>query len=778
MKSIPKYIYIIGFLAVFLTIILFIAALYNTVAQKDVTGAAVWAALASVTVAVSLAIIGYIKSQKCSSILIEHKLNDEHFVDRNTEYSILSSLLKSENKSIFYITGKFGMGKTYFMKMMCDRINYLSKRDWKKYVAFYYTYDGQQKIDSAIASKFCGKPEATIADVSRLLNNQRLNKKCVLFIDHIPEVQKNEVTEFAKAFVNCNKKNQTVIAIDGSCSDTNITPSQFYKMEIKMLADSYCIDIPEHVLAEMNDISQGYPIYAHYNVKAYLRGVNITDYEDIVHYLSELLSALNPLEKNAFSLILCLLKISRNPITVDDLVGIDKEITESVINSLEKYTFINRYKKTLFVDELIKDKCYELLPEYHKNSYSKLYHYYMKLSNYEYIALVAALKSDISFDFEFIKSTLKMEYEQSNFYFLISLGELDFKKQINPRIRQNKDCWLYLRYYSFSALLEMGYYHKAEEVVDSYSDYQDMNLSVNNIHNNLDFEYQYLLIDLDHLTNHFEDASTFSFALATKSFTTEQEMRCLYLYAHCIRHIGEDLQSAFDIFQKIATNNDYTNDKIRIRSLYSAASIKIFEHDTTFDYKNVFQKIEDIIISNPSNAIWEPYVNRHKALYEFRINSDYKKAKSILKSSIKTLETTSLRIKYDIYFELGELLRISGVSQKDYEESKKYYQEALRFSKEVGDFNLESNSNMGLLLLNLKFNKPTSFKELDNILEKLRKYKLNINYNNAFFIRILSKKEAVDYNLIKYWERQKYSDLLQVATGNKSEQVCLKLTVM
>ena len=54
----------------------------------------------------------------------------------------------------------------------------------------------------------------------------------------------------------------------------------------------------------------------------------------------------------------------------------------------------------------------------------------------------------------------------------------------------------------------------------------------------VEFEYQYLLVDLDHLTNYLKDAVTFSYTLLEKASTKAQIVKCRYLYAHCLRHLG------------------------------------------------------------------------------------------------------------------------------------------------------------------------------------------------------------------------------------------------
>ena len=55
----------------------------------------------------------------------------------------------------------------------------------------------------------------------------------------------------------------------------------------------------------------------------------------------------------------------------------------------------------------------------------------------------------------------------NNFYLLIDLGELEVNGQIKSNLYEDKECWIYIRYYYLKALLELGLYNKAREVVDN-----------------------------------------------------------------------------------------------------------------------------------------------------------------------------------------------------------------------------------------------------------------------------------------------------------------------
>lgn len=766
-----------AFLLTIITIAFFVLSIYLLLCNQN-NSASLFATLTAIPLTILLSLITYIKGASKKNTLIEPKLNDEHFVDRKSEYRQLSELLRQSKNRIFYISGQYGMGKSLFIKMVCDKINFEEKKQWKKYYAYYYSHDKKQKIEVAISNKFCKNPNATISEISSCLNSFYSNGNCILFIDNISELERFETEEFAKAFIKCNEHNRIVISIDSNEREFNISPSKFGIHEIELLANSYNLMITDSEKDKLSYLSNGYPVYARYNVEAYIKGVSILDYYELEQYIEKLVLSLTPLEKETLTLVICMTNLLQDGIKEQSVKGIDHRITNPILKKLNAFSLLSIRKNMIYTDKLISQKCIEFLSEYKSATYKKIYMYYKNLYGHEYLSLVAALKSDFDFDFEFLINEMHKQYQENNFYLLISLGELEKSERINPTIRESKEGLFYLRYYYLKSLLELGLYQEARKIVDFYNcQYQEL-FSIKEISNTSEFEYQYMLIDLDHLTNYFEDACIYLNILCQKAFTNEQKAQCQYLYAHCIRHMGTDLNSACEIFECLANDKSYSNDKIRLRSIYSAISIKIFQNNQFYDYSGSFHKIEQIIYRDIKNEIWQPYVNRHKAIYKYKIEKDFEEAKKILLNTISSLEVTSLRIKYDIYFELGEIYRISDVKQDNYNASINYYQEALTFSQCSGDYNLLSNCEMGIMLLNLKYNVTISENTIYSILVKTKKLKLNINYNAALFIDYIIKGEEIPSELISYWKHMQYSDLFSLSNESKSEQYNLKLTVM
>lgn len=757
-----------------LTCVLFLGNVACFLFKKNPENAGVFATLAGIPLAIVIAFLPFIFSKFQKGTLIERYLNDEHFVDRNIEYTKLLNLIQDDQDRIIYIKGKLGMGKTLFMKMSCDRINYTDRKKWKSYAAFYYNNNHTKTITQALSNKFCEHPNASVTDISKRLSDSTLQKNSILFIDNIYEIDLIECTEFAKAFINCDKNNQVVIAVDSNEDIFHICPGSFGEKEIKLLAHSYDIEIEQSERTEIAGLSNGYPVYARYGVEAYTKGIKIIDYNNLENYIEELVNSLNNLEKTSLSLIICLSQLLQDGVETKNIYGIDNRITRPVIKRLITCSLINLYKEKIYTDKLISIKCIDFLSEYRNESYNKIYQYYKGMPDADYIALIAVLKSNLEYDHTLIKEILHKQYTDNNFYLLIDIGELEFSGQINPHLREDKECWAYVRYYYLKSLLELGLYDRAREVVDTF----DNHFNLLNINSDIDFEYQYLLVDLDHLTNYLKDAITFSYALLGKATSKEQMVKCQYLYAHCLRHIGEDLDQAYTVFTDLVNDTDYKDDKIRIRSIYSAASIKMFQGDSNYPYEDEFDKIEQIMYEDAMNELWKPYVARHKAVYEYKICKKFEIAEQVLQETIHLLEVTPLRIKYDIYFELGEIYRIWDNDSDNYNKSIKYYSEAVQFAEQVHDYNLQSASQLGIMLLSVKYDYEINNDILRSIISKTHDIGLNINYNYAIYVKYLTSNERIPEEVVSYWEKMQYSDLLSLSSKSKSEKCNLKLTVM
>ena len=95
--------------------------------------AGVFITIVGILVPVLFPLVNHIFVTKNKNLLIERKLFDEHFVDRELEYIKLTRFIKEQEERIISISRKYGMGKSLFSKMFCDKVNYTDVKKWKGY---------------------------------------------------------------------------------------------------------------------------------------------------------------------------------------------------------------------------------------------------------------------------------------------------------------------------------------------------------------------------------------------------------------------------------------------------------------------------------------------------------------------------------------------------------------------------------------------------------------------------------------------------------------------
>ena len=114
----------------------------------------------------------------------------------------------------------------------------------------------------------------------------------------------------------------------------------------------------------------------------------------------------------------------------------------------------------------------------------------------------------------------------------------------------------------------------------------------------------------------------------------------------------------------------------------------------------------------------------------------------------------------------------------NYEKSQKYYLEAVQFAERVHDFNLYSNSQLGIMLLGIKHEKEIDNDILRTIISETYSLGLNINYNYALYVQHLIRNEDFPEGLVTYWRKMHFSDLFSMSSKSESEKCNIKLTVM
>ena len=141
--------------------------------------------------------------------------------------------------------------------------------------------------------------------------------------------------------------------------------------------------------------------------------------------------------------------------------------------------------------------------------------------------------------------TLQEAYERRKFLLFVKLGNLD-DAGILFEFKSNLDLYNVFRFYYLGSLLQLGEYALAISTLQSYEDSNIPLPSLQRAFDESEFEFQYLIIDLHHLSNRFQLAlGEIDSLLQEKDKLTENHLcYLLYLKAHCLKHLGNHLEEA------------------------------------------------------------------------------------------------------------------------------------------------------------------------------------------------------------------------------------------
>lgn len=119
------------------------------------------------------------------------------------------------------------------------------------------------------------------------------------------------------------------------------------------------------------------------------------------------------------------------------------------------------------------------------------------------IAIVASIIQGENLDLNNTMRTLQEAYERRKFLLFVKLGNLD-DAGILFEFKSNLDLYNVFRFYYLGSLLQLGEYALAISTLQSYEDSNIPLPSLQRAFDESEFEFQYLIIDLHHLSNRFQ----------------------------------------------------------------------------------------------------------------------------------------------------------------------------------------------------------------------------------------------------------------------------------
>lgn len=712
---------------------------------------------------------------------------DRCFSDRHTEYENVCLFIKKAKESTCYITGRLGIGKTEFLKEVADRIN--NKIIFIRYRAIYIDLKNNCSVMDVLCKTLgINTYSESVQIVSdRLLSEKK--KKWIILIDGVSQYNIVFVKSFADSIYECCKI-KCVIAYENQMNTKSTVLSLFNEAEINELAKKERINCTDEQIVLISKLSMGVPAYIRFILNQLKSNGNIdlSTNNDIKDYLGLIIAQkLSITEQKVLMLICCLSMILNDQsISIKEIKNINRtqKVDES-LNCLYQNSLLEYLDNRIIIEANICNICFEHLHEYMEEEISSIYYYYKDKKGKECQAAIALLRTNIDLTGKLnkLKNVITEQFKQGNYPFIIQVGNLDYESTINRNI-YGKRIYKIIQICFLKSLLEVGAYKKANDIINNYDFTQYGRMGIINISNQNDFDIHFSIINLYHLTNHFEDAIMSCGLLLQKSMTKKNTIDVKYLMAHCMRHIGDNYDEAVRIFNDIVDDksNLDISPKSYIRSCYSILSIEMLKgipkESLSFKFSELYEYADETNVSE----IITPYIQRHEIRYIADYNNRIESAIQMAKGIIDKLETIQLRIKYDYYFEMAELYRSLFFKTKReilIYEARKYYSMAIEFSSVSGDYNLESMSILGMTLLDMMEGKSIDQLKIREICSNCKTKGLLLNYHCLSFLINVLENSIISETQIKLYQNLGYGNLYNAANQYKKNNLFyLKLVVM
>lgn len=725
---------------------------------------------------------------------------DPHFIDRVDERNLLYAFLQSDHPTdgrLFVVKGGMCRGKTVLLQRFADDVNGFGgdqihgRRGFlrKKYSAYYISINpSAEDILSEIGKTLSPHENLdSYEKVKTFLKKAGYTKNTVLLIDNISRAQNYQATETALKLLYRNPSLWVVLSITEETAPVSslkvqrtLTPPLFGEMHINELAKTFHQDISPLTNKEIIRISSGIPAYVVLIFRASIldHPTTLSNFEDMQNIVQMQLNRLGE-ERHIAGYLACLKLCYDGIIPKAELLSLaatsELQLKSVFDVALAEERIINR-QAYIFMNDLVAKCCLEII---NRRKYLPGICSFYQLRNPE-IALVASIIQGENLDFEGTMQTLKETYNKRKFLVFAKLGALD-ESGLLFEFKSSPELYNVFRFYYLSSLLQLGEYALAVSTLQSYENSNIRLPALQRAYDVSGFEFQYLIIDLHHLSNRFQLAlGEIDVLLLREDKLREDHLwNLLYLKAHCLKHLGDQLEEADCILAEMEGKELPVS--LYVKVLYSRLTIHMFWGDTDFDYTSALERIKSMI---PDKTPEWAHALRHIADFEWLQTSSASRALKIIDSGLEVLEETRWRIIYDFYFEKAEWMRIQNEEEnKSIHDSRDIlgcYNKALEFAEKNGDINLACCARMGkiLTLFPREAGNPSwkaeQLQVVNDELVKMEKAGLKINRAYLQYVKFLLLGEKPSEEFKIYCERNRFSNLsLHMLCRQK-----LKLTVM
>lgn len=686
-----------------------------------------------------------------------YTLNYKTFVDREKQIKELLNILKKGN-NIINIFGIDGIGVSETLRFSADLINKQIPigRRLKYYkspitlfpssnIAFYFKLthinSEEELIKELCKNMFISekKDNLSLAELVSIINKKSGRKRIVLMFDEIKNnLQISLVEEFILSYLRFRPQDTFFIGSHQKNLSYQLTYQfieilKFDKEELFILAKAYNVHLREEESTKLFELSQGIPVYAYlllryYNIEKQLCKDNLIDYLN-----NKILNLLTIREKEIISKI-ALMSKQFDEINYDYLARAISNFSFSELQTLENRAIIqiNPGNKTISILPIVAD---QVLLYFNDKVFAKKLYAFHKQKHNDSLAIMYLLLSDIDReDADYFYKTIDYFLERCD---MLSLyHSLQLCVDLNIDIFQ-KASFIYKKY-CFSCitmLLSCGKYKQAENIFKTFTFNTSYFLTLKENLTEEQFKFYFLWADTKHLLNCYSEAINILDELIQCEKSNEYILCQLYwMRAHCLRHEGKDFLESLDYYNLCyELSKKYNRTEYIIRSVHGMICISFIISEETFDYERSFDELETIY--SETGELWDVYkynTLKYMSILKRIKFKNFNEAENLLNQSLEGYQKIKRRNIYDVHFEFGELYRFFG----QYKKAVISYAKCLEFAQSNSDYNLQSLSQLGIILCRIKTEEKISKKSL---IDELQTISITAERKELFLNKLYSK---------------------------------------
>lgn len=745
------------------------------------------AAIVAIVATVGGAIFTAIKAIKRRKLkVVSYYVSRGVFADRKENLSELISILNSDVR-VVNVYGKRGIGKSAFLRFFCDFANHklnrenTKRRNIKKELPkicgralyIHVSGDGGQPLDIQILSQLAGHC-SNLSDAAEWIAKIVTHKKIFLIIDNINNAGlSKEIEAVIDTFISHSSRYRIIIGsiekqpflnISDEKDIRHIELTAFNETDVFDFAEKNSKNLSPEDLSKVIDFTEGLPVF----VSLLLSNENLTfpmvsfDKGRINKYLGRIIDDLNPVTKTVAQYI-GFLSVTKPVFSIRILNDLGVSLSTECLEELENCSLIEFDKEAQTI------KMHELFRDYICQRFSTateiiqtLYKYYCH-GNYLYEQTYYLIMLEDNVHSHTISQAVHKAIDEENFAFLLMLGE-HYKRLYGlrmPTINLSEETFLVVIYGYLEGLIGVGSYPSAQEVIDKCK------ISARSPKTDLQFRFSMLTAQLYHLQNQYDESiATYQalLDLQQEDAYKKYQARCLWGIAHALRHQGKDFETAVQFYDESIAAAEKMNARSEVIKSMREKLVIFMLRQQREEARDLHYQICLKINQLPATGYQGTRTSflKSEASYISTMKKPNPQHEYILLTKVlDTYKAQRKRLQYNLYFQLGEYFR----RQEDYHSAKENYSKALAFSRQNLDHNLETLSQIAIVICDVCNDTLSSSAEDDLIhcMEVCKEYDLHVNQLLADLMLAYVHKTNVDGQITQELKAIRYKGAVQAS---------------